>query len=81
MDCIKGKQTKHVSKQAATRSSGLLDLIHTDICDPFDVPSWGSERYFITFIDDYSRFTFVFCMKELNRLMSLRHSFQRLRDS
>ena len=39
VDCIKGKQTKHVSKQAATRSSGLLDLIHTDICGPFDVPS------------------------------------------
>ena len=55
VDCIKGKQTKHVSKQAATRISGLLDLIHTDICGPFDVPSWGSERYFITFIDDYSR--------------------------
>ena len=52
VDCIKGKQTKHVSKQATPRSSGLLDLIHTDICGLFDVPSWGGERYFITFIDD-----------------------------
>ena len=41
IDCIKGKQTKHVSKNPAMRSSTLLEVIHTDICGPFDVPSWG----------------------------------------
>ena len=39
VDCIKGKQTKHISKKSATGSIGLIDLIHTDICGPFDVPS------------------------------------------
>ena len=39
VDCIKGKQTKHISKKSATRSIGLIDLIHTYICGPFDVPS------------------------------------------
>jgi len=32
LDCIKGKQTKHISKNPATRSSQLLELIHIDIC-------------------------------------------------
>jgi hypothetical protein len=39
VDCIKGKQTKHAIKKPATRSIQLLELIHTDICGPFDVPS------------------------------------------
>ncbi|WVZ07203.1 hypothetical protein V8G54_020549 [Vigna mungo] len=41
IDCIQGKQTKHISKYPATRSSQLLELIHTDICGPFDTKSWN----------------------------------------
>jgi len=40
IDCIKGRQTKHI-KKSATRSTELLEIIHIDICDPFDVPSFG----------------------------------------
>ena len=40
IDCIKGKQTKH-TKKGATRSTQLLEIIHTDICGPFDAPSIG----------------------------------------
>jgi hypothetical protein len=56
VDCIKGKQIKHTRK-GATRSTELLEIIHTDICGPFDNPSFGGEKYFITFIDDFSRRT------------------------
>ena len=38
VDCIKGKQTKY-TKKGATRSTQLLEIIHTDICGPFDVNS------------------------------------------
>ncbi|GJU88304.1 retrovirus-related pol polyprotein from transposon TNT 1-94 [Tanacetum coccineum] len=55
VECIKGKQTKH-SKKGATRSSDLLEIIHTDTCGPFDTPSFTREKYFITFIDDFSRY-------------------------
>ena len=63
LDCIKGKQTKH-TKKGATRSTQLLEIIHTDICGPFDVPSFGGEKYFITFIDDFSRYGFIYLLKE-----------------
>jgi len=48
VDCIKGKQTKH-TKKCATRSGGLLEIVHTNICGPFDSPSFGKEKYSITF--------------------------------
>lgn len=35
VECIKGKQTKH-TKKGATRSTQLLEIIHTDIGGPFD---------------------------------------------
>ena len=64
VECIKGKHTKHTLKKAATRSSQLLEIIHTDICGPFDVPSLGGERYFITFIDDFSRYGYIYLLHE-----------------
>ena len=66
VDCIKGKQTKH-TKKGATRSTQLLEIIHTDICGPFDVNSFNKEKYFITFIDDFHVMDMsMYCMRNLN---------------
>ena len=69
--CIKGKQTKH-TKKSATRSTKLLEIIHANIYGPFDAPSFSKEKYFITFIDDFSRYTFIYCMKNLKQWKPLR---------
>ena len=38
IDCIKGKYPKKI-KKGANRSQGVLEIIHTDICGPFNVKS------------------------------------------
>ena len=38
--------------------------MHTDICGPFDVNSFGKERYFISFIDHYSRYDYVYLVHQ-----------------
>ena len=61
VDCIKCKTTKH-TKKGATRSPKLLEIIHTDIFKPFDVATFSGEKYFITFIDDYSRYCYLYML-------------------
>ena len=63
---IKGKQTKH-TKKGVTRSTELLEIIHTDICRPFDAPSFGKEKYFITFIDDFS--CYIYLLREKSQVV------------
>ncbi|GKC76251.1 retrovirus-related pol polyprotein from transposon TNT 1-94 [Tanacetum coccineum] len=63
VECIKAKQTKR-SKKGATRSSDLLEIIHTDICGPFDTPSFTGQKYVITLIDDFSRYWYVYLLHE-----------------
>ena len=54
--CKMGKQhRKSFSKGVSWRASVLLELIHIDICGPIKTPSIGSQRYFLIFIDDFSR--------------------------
>ena len=64
VDCIKGKHTSHTNKNSATRSTQLLEIIHTDISGPYDIPSFGGEKYFITFIDDFSRYGYIYLLHE-----------------
>ena len=63
IEFIRRKQT-NVRKIGANRSSGVLELVHTDICDPFPTTSWNGQQYFITFIDDYSHYGYLYLIHE-----------------
>ena len=63
VECIKGKFVKQI-KKGAKRSAGTLEIIHTDICGPFPVKSVGGYDSFITFTDDYSRYGYIYPIRE-----------------
>ena len=65
-NCIKGKETNK-SKKGANRSSDLLEIIHTDICCP-DIDIHG-QKYFISFIDDYSRYMYIYLLHNKNEAL------------
>jgi hypothetical protein len=44
------------------RSSEPLDLIHSDICDLKFVQIVGGKKYFITFIDDCTRYCYIYLL-------------------
>ena len=67
VNCIKGKQTNK-SKRGAKRSTNLLEIIHTDICCP-DMDANGL-KYFITFIDDYSRCMYLYLLYSKDEALS-----------
>lgn len=57
--CIQAKITKKPFPKAE-RNTDLLDFMHSDICEFNGVLTRGGKRYFITFIDDCSRYTYVY---------------------
>jgi hypothetical protein len=59
IECIKGKYAKHIKKMGATRSLGVLEIIHTGICGPFNVKSVDEFNLFITFMGDFSRYGYI----------------------
>ena len=55
--CAKCKIHALPFKRSETRETQVLGLIHSDICGPMNTESLGGAKYFVTFIDDYSRYT------------------------
>ena len=62
--CIVGKHAKRkYDKGKEIRAIQLLELIHSYLIGPIPTSSYGNARYVLTFIDDFSRYCWVFFLK------------------
>ncbi|MCO5572507.1 hypothetical protein L7F22_026262 [Adiantum nelumboides] len=62
--CVLGKMHKFAfSQDGSVRATRKLQLVHSDVCGPMRTPSLGNSLYFVTFIDDFSRFCWVYPLK------------------
>jgi hypothetical protein len=61
--CALGKNVKGSFSSNDNRSKGILDLIHTDACGPMIVASLNGYLYYVLFIDDHSRKTWIYFLK------------------
>ncbi|KAL8104297.1 hypothetical protein AgCh_028499 [Apium graveolens] len=61
--CLLGKMTKSPFSGHGERAADLLGLVHTDVCGPMSTQAMSGFSYFIAFIDDRSRFRYVYLMK------------------
>jgi hypothetical protein len=62
--CIFGKQHKEsfpVGKSYRARDP--LEIVHSDICGPMQTTSIGGSTYFLTFIDNLLRKTWIYFLK------------------
>ena len=60
---LEDKMTKRPFSLKGRGAKEPLQLIHSDVCGPFSVQARGSFEYFVTFIDDYSRYGYVYLMQ------------------
>ena len=75
VECIKGKRT-NIRKLGVERAKDISELVHTDICGPFPTPSWNRQQYFISFIDDYSRYGYLYLIHEKSQSLDVFKSFK-----
>lgn len=64
------KQENLILKQIEVLLSTILSLIHSDVCDLKGYVKRGGNKYFITFIDDYSKFCTVYLLKSKDKSLS-----------
>ncbi|KAG8492422.1 hypothetical protein CXB51_009695 [Gossypium anomalum] len=62
--CQMGKQARLPFPTNTTwRASSKLELVHTDVCGPMRTESLSGNRYFILFIDDCTRYCWIYFLK------------------
>ena len=69
--CLKSKLTRDpFPKESTTKTFNLLDLIHTDVCGPIQLPTPRGNRYILTLIDDFSRYTHIYLIRMKSEVKS-----------
>ncbi|KAL6335313.1 hypothetical protein AAG906_029555 [Vitis piasezkii] len=68
---IHGKMIAKTKNEKVDKCGSTLDLIHIDICDPLTPTALGGYKYFITFIDDFSRYGYVELIHENSDSLNL----------
>ena len=75
--CLLGKNVKKAFPSSMHRLKEILEIIHSNICGPMSSPSLSGYLYYVIFIDDYSRKTWIYFLKAKNETF---YKFQEFKD-
>jgi len=68
--CLKGKMTKLSFPINIQKSLDILEIIHSDVCGPMRQESLGRAKYFVTFIDESTRWCEVRFLRSKNEVFN-----------
>lgn len=60
--CLKEETRLPFSSDVPIRERSTLK-VYSDICGPLEVPTLGGNKYFITFVDEFTRMTWLYLIK------------------
>ena len=78
VSCQLGKQPALPFSTSESISTDIFNLIHSDVWGPSSISSIGGSRYFIIFVDDYSRYSWIFNMKRRSELLQVYSNFAKM---
>ena len=76
--CVEGKQHRVSFPPRISKSSEPLQLIHSDLYGPMRTTSKGGAEYFVLFMDDFSRYSFVYFLRKKNEALDAFRKFKTL---
>ena len=76
--CVYGKQNRVRFPSGATRVEGILQLVHSDVFGPVLVPSLGKSMYYVLFIDDLLRNTWIYFLVKKSEVFDRFKEFKAL---
>ena len=65
-----GKYLKATFHEKDSHATKILERVHTDVCGPFSVPSTAKHKYYVIFVDDFSRKCWIFFMQSKSETYS-----------
>jgi hypothetical protein len=76
--CELNKHAKTTFPRSEHRSRGILDLIHSNVYAPMSSTSLIDHIYYVTFIDDSFRNTWIYFMKTKDEVFNRFQEFKAL---
>ena len=66
--CLVGKQHRVSCSSRSTKKLEIVELVYYDVCGPIEVESLRGYKYFVTFIGDASKKSWVYLLKSKDQV-------------
>lgn len=76
--CLMNKMYNLPFEDNRRRAKDILEIVHTDVNGPLNPTSIAGERYFVSFIDDFSRIAKVYCIKNKSEVFECFEAYMNL---
>ena len=74
--CVLSSQTRKPLNNKKDIKIGPLDIVYSDVCGPIHPTSRHCEKYFVTFIEGYTHFTYVYLLKQKSDVYQVFKEFE-----
>ena len=74
--CLSSKSHRLPYSKSTHQTSRPLELIHSDLWGPSPITSYLGNRYYVLFIDDFTRYTWLYPLKLKSDVVSVFADFQ-----
>jgi hypothetical protein len=68
--CTMGKYVNSTLHEKESRALVILERVHIDVCGPFSVASTTKHKYYVIFVDEFSRKCWIFFMQKKDQTFS-----------
>jgi len=58
-----------------SQTTSAFQLVHSDIWGPAQIPSRSGYLYFVSFVDDFTRFTWVYLIRKRSEIPTIYQTF------
>lgn len=75
--CLAWKQSrKYFISTMSMRSSSILEVAYLDVCGPFEDNIIGGNKYFVSFVDEYSQQLWIYVIKRKDEVFTIFKRFK-----
>ena len=68
--CAQGKNAKKTFPSSESTAKGILEIVQLNVYGPMSSSSLSGYVYYVSFIDDFSRKTWIYFLKEKSEVFS-----------
>ena len=76
--CQISKQHQQPFSKERNVSKGILNVVHSDVWGPAQIATFGGCQYYVTFVDDFSRHSWIYHMRQKSEVFG---HFQRFKNA
>ena len=75
---VQKERTQKTFPSSESKAKGILEIIHSDVCGPMSSSSLSRYVYYVSFIDNFSRKTWIYFMKNKDEVFNKFKEFKAL---